>query len=50
MDPAADHLPHEPWYKFGVAFLLFEMAMAIATSAYALYTTFNGLGGFTGRH
>ena len=37
--------PHAPWYKYGVAVLLFEMAVAIAVSGYSLYMTFNGLGG-----
>jgi len=32
--------PHEPWYKYGVAVLLFEMAVAIAVSGYSLYMTF----------
>ena len=31
-------------------FLLLEMAIAIAVSAYSLYMTFNGLGGFPGKH
>jgi hypothetical protein len=31
--------PHEPWYKYGVAVLLFEIAVAIAVSAYSLYMT-----------
>lgn len=42
--------PHAPWYKYGVAVLLFEMAVAIAVSGYSLYMTFNGLGGFPGKH
>jgi hypothetical protein len=42
--------PHEPWYKYGVAVLLFEIAVAIAVSGYSLYMTFNGLGGFPGKH
>jgi hypothetical protein len=42
--------PHEPWYKYGVAFLVLEMALAIAVSAYSLYMTFNGFGGFPGKH
>ncbi len=42
--------PHEPWHIYGVAFLLFEMAVAVAVSAYSLYMTFNGLGGFPGKH
>jgi hypothetical protein len=40
----------EPWYKYGVAFLMFEIALAIAVSGYSLYMTFNGLGGFPGKH
>jgi hypothetical protein len=42
--------PRELWYKYGVAFLLFEMALAIAVSGYSLYMTFHGLGGFPGKH
>ncbi len=42
--------PHDPWYKYGVAVLLLEMAIAIAVSAYSLYMTFHGLGGFPGKH
>ncbi len=41
---------HEPWYKYGVACLVLEMAIAISVSAYSLYMTFNGLGGFPGKH
>jgi hypothetical protein len=41
---------HEPWYKYGVATLALEMAIAIAVSCYSLYMTFNGLGGFPGKH
>lgn len=41
---------HDPWYKYGVAFLFFEMAVAVAVSAYSLYMTFHGLGGFPGKH
>ena len=26
--------PHEPWYKYGVAVLLFEIAVAIALVSY----------------
>jgi hypothetical protein len=40
----------EPWYKYGVAFLSFEMVIAIAVSAYSLFMTFHGLGGFPGKH
>lgn len=38
------------WYKYGVAFLSLEMLIAIAVSAYSLYMTFHGLGGFPGKH
>jgi|HubBroStandDraft_4_1064222.scaffolds.fasta_scaffold843592_2 hypothetical protein len=41
--------PREPWYKYGVAFLMFEIALAIAVSGYSLYMTFNGLGGSSTR-
>ncbi len=41
---------HQPWYKYGVAVLLFEMAAAIAVSGYSLYMTFHGIGGFPGKH
>jgi hypothetical protein len=43
-------VPHEPWYKYGVAVLLVEMAIAVAVSGYSLYMTFHGLGGFPGKH
>lgn len=39
---------HEPWYKYGVAILCLEMLIAIVVSAYSLYMTFHGLGGFPG--
>lgn len=39
---------HEPWYKYGVAVLFLEMAIAIGVSAYSLYLTFHGLGGLHG--
>lgn len=42
--------PADLWYKYGVACLIIEMAIAIAVSAYSLYMTFNGLGGFPGKH
>ena len=42
--------PQEPWYKYGVAVLLFEIGVAIAVSGYSLYMSFNGLGGFPGKH
>lgn len=41
---------HEPWYKYGVMFLFFEMAVAVAVCGYSLYLTFHGLGGFPGKH
>ena len=41
---------HQAWYKYGVAVLVLEMAIAIAVSAYSLYMTFHGLGGFPGKH
>ena len=43
-------LPREPWYKYGVAFLVLDMMNAISVSAYSLYMTFNGLSGFPGKH
>ena len=49
-DPVAEFVTHEPWYKYGVAALIFEMAVAIAVSGYSLYMTFHGLGGFPGKH
>ncbi len=42
--------PHEPWYRYGVAFLSIEMLIAVAVSAYALAMTFHGMGGFLGKH
>jgi hypothetical protein len=51
MNPADIRVvPHEPWYKYGIAVLLFEIAVAIAVSGYSLYVTFDGLGGFPGKH
>lgn len=46
----AEQTRYEPWYKYGVAFLLMEMLIAIAVSAYSLLLTFQGLGGFPGKH
>jgi hypothetical protein len=40
--------PHEPWYKYGVAVLFLEIALAV--SGYWRHMTFNGLGGFPGKH
>lgn len=42
--------PQEPWYKYGVAVLLVEMAIAIAVCGYSLFMTFHGIGGFPGKH
>jgi hypothetical protein len=49
-DPSIPATPHEPWYKYGVAILFFEMAAAIAVCGYSLYMTFHGIGGFPGKH
>jgi hypothetical protein len=35
---------YEPWYKFGVAFLYLEMAIAIGVTVYSLYMAFTGVG------
>lgn len=40
---------HDPWYKYGVAFLFFEIAVAVAVGAYSLCMTFHGLGGLVGK-
>lgn len=40
----------EPWYKYGVAVLFCEMAIALAVSGYSLYMTFHGTAGFLGKH
>lgn len=42
--------PYEPWYKYGIAVLSIEMLIAVAVSAYSLFMTFQGLGGFPGKH
>ncbi len=47
---ASKSLIREPWFRYGVGFLFFEMFMAIAVSGYSLYMTFHGLGGFPGTH
>jgi hypothetical protein len=47
---STEYRPHEPWYKYGVAALLFEMAIAVTVCAYSLYMTFHGIGGFPGKH
>jgi hypothetical protein len=46
----AEEASYEPWYKYGVAFLAVEMLIAVAVSAYSLFMTFQGLGGFPGKH
>ena len=46
-DPSA---PAEPWYKYGVAFLFLEMALALVVCGYSLYLTFHGLGSMLVRH
>lgn len=46
----ADSYPHEPWYKYGVMFLFFEIGVAVVVSGYSLYLAFHGLGGFPGKH
>jgi type II secretory pathway component PulJ len=50
MSPVEMRVAHEPWYKYGIGFLVLEMMIAISVSAYSLYMTFNGLGGFPGKH
>lgn len=35
---------YESWYKYGVAFRIFEMAIAIAVGGYALAMTFGSFG------
>lgn len=52
MNPTTTATPriHEPWYKYGIAALVAEMAIAIMVSGYSLYMTFHGLGGFPGKH
>lgn len=46
---SVESIPHEPWYKYGVAALLVEMAIAIAVCGYSLFLTFHGMGGFPGK-
>lgn len=45
-----EQVHYEPWYKYGVAVLLIEMAIAIAVGGYSLYMTFHGFGGFPRKH
>jgi hypothetical protein len=49
-DLSATPVPHEPWYKYGVAALLLEMAAAILLCSYSLYLTFHGAGGTSLKH
>lgn len=49
-DLPTENIPYQPWYKYGVMFLLFEMAIAVAVCVYSLCLTFHGLGGFPGKH
>ena len=46
----SDNVEFEPWYKWGVAFLYLEMAIAVGVSIYSLYMAFTGSGGFPGKH
>lgn len=43
-------VPHEPWYKYGVAALLVEMGIAILLCTYSLYLTYHGGAGFAVKH
>ncbi|MFA9460682.1 hypothetical protein [Thiohalorhabdus methylotrophus] len=47
---AQKEMSENPWFKYGVAFLYLEMAVAIAVSAYSLFMAFSGIGGFPGKH
>jgi hypothetical protein len=49
MHSSSEPVSHEPWYTYGVSVLCLEMLIAIAVSAYSLYMTFHGLGGFPGK-
>lgn len=44
MIQATGPIRHDPWYKYGVAFLFVEMALAIAVSAYSFAMTFGVIG------
>lgn len=50
VSPSSELAVQEPWYRYGVAFLILEMLIAIAVSGYSLFMTFHGLGGFPGKH
>ncbi|MBT9330086.1 MHYT domain-containing protein [Paracidobacterium acidisoli] len=47
---STEPVAHQPWYKYGVAILFAEMAIAIAVSGYALWLTFHGAGGAPRMH
>ena len=47
---SSEEVKYEPWYKYGVATLVLEMAIAVAVCGYSLYLTFHGIGGFPGKH
>ena len=40
---------YEPWYKYGITFLYFEMLIALGVSIFSLYMAFTGKGGFPGK-
>jgi hypothetical protein len=33
---------HDRWYKYGVAFIIFEASIAVAQTVFALYITLTG--------
>ena len=37
-----EKIEYEPWYKYGIAFLYFEMGIAIFITLIALYMTLTG--------
>lgn len=37
---SAEGVKYQPWYKYGVACLVLEMAIAIAVCGYSLFLTF----------
>ncbi|MCK4739839.1 MAG: hypothetical protein KAT46_07810 [Deltaproteobacteria bacterium] len=39
---------YEPWYKYGLAFLYFEMLIAVGVTIFSLYMAFTGKGGVLG--
>lgn len=38
------------WYKYGVAFTIFQSALAVAQTIYAIYMGLSGAGGMGGGH